>query len=166
MQRRDFLTTTPLTVGLVTFGAASLFGCAKEGGIPPVVDEYKPLLRLAVSLGVDRVLTANPHAVPMAVSALTVTEDVLDRGEFTSAKTIGAVLRKHIPWEKMAADMRMLVEALIVAMTEEIRVLANRYQLPEDRKIALVVEVIGWAKDVALRHQAQPVKVQKVAVAF
>lgn len=164
MQRRDFLTTTPLTLGLVTFGAASLFGCAKDGAPPPTVDEYKPLLRLAVSLGTDRLLSANPGIAPLMVRTLKVIEDILDRGTFTSVAEVADLLHRVIPWQKLDVMAKTMVEALIAAVSEEIRVLAQRYGIPDRVNLLLVREVIAWAREVAQRHEAQPVKVHKVAM--
>lgn len=157
MQRRRVLSL---------LAAAALAGCtAQTGGPPgPTMDEYRPLLRMAVSIGVDRLLTANPQLVPSAQKTLKIVEDTLNRGDFTSVAEVEALLRERIPWQKIDADVRPLIEAVIQAVAEELRVIIQKYQIPDSRTLLLARDVITWAREVAERHLLSTPRVRRVAV--
>lgn len=155
MQRRAFLTTTLTSAVLLT-------SCVKSPGGPAPLDEWKPLLRLAVTVGVDRLLTGNERLVPLAVRVTKILVDAVDGGQFTSVAEVAALLQRVIPWDKVGADSKPLLEALIAAVADELQVIASRYNIPVTAQLLVVKEIFQWANDVALRHAATPVKVRRV----
>jgi hypothetical protein len=156
------ITASVLVLCLLVASTAFLPGCAKTPGGPSGIDDYKPLLRLGVSVAVDRLLTANPEVAPMMIQVTRVLEDVFNKGEFTSVAEVYAFLQARIPWTKISPDTRPLVEAMIAAISEELRVLVTKYQIPESQNLLLMREMMTWVREVAERHQVEPVKVRRV----
>jgi hypothetical protein len=164
---RRLRTVVALPVVLAMLASGMILpGCAtRQPGDGSGLDDYKPIFRLAVSIGVDRLLTANPQLTTIFVSVSKVLEDVFNKGEFTSVAQLSSFLHARIPWDKISAETRPFVEALITAIADELKVLATRYQIPESQELLLAREVMTWVREVAERHMAQPVRVQRVAYA-
>lgn len=142
--------------------AFALAGCQAAPGSPPAIDRYKPLLRMGVTMATERLLTQHPHVAPMLLHSLVIIRDTIDGATFTSVAEVEAVIRAHVPWEKIAPDMRPLVEGLLIGIGEEVRIQAQLHAIPQTQAILLAGEVLGWAQDVAARHVARPVTTQKV----
>ena len=137
--------------------------CVPQPGDLPTLDRYTPLLRMGVSLAVDRLLTQQPDLVHMTIHVSAVLVDMFDAGDFTSIAQVGAFIRAKIPWDKIGPDARPLIEALLVGIGEELRVLAQQHQIPETQAVLLVEEMLSWVTAAAQRHLVAPVRAQRVA---
>ena len=148
-----------IVVGLIA--TALLAGCARPGD-PPTLDRFKPLLRLAVSVAVDRLLTQQPELAPMTLQVATVLVDVFDAGDFTTIDQVGAFIRARIPWDTIDPKARMLVEVLIDSIGEELRLLAMQHDIPQTQLVVVIKDILGWVAEVAQRHVTVPVRVRRV----
>jgi hypothetical protein len=116
-----------------------------------------------VSIGTDRLLTSNPGLAPQVVQITHLLADVFDAGTFTSIAEVAAFIRSKIPWDKIGPEMRPIVEGLLAAITEELRVFAAAHQIPQTTQILLVRDIIGWVQAIAQRHVTTPVRAPVLA---
>ena len=138
--------------------ALALAGCQAAPGAPPLIDRYKQSLRMGVTMATAHLLTQNPTVARPLLEALVIIRDTLDGATFVSVAEVEAAIRSHVPWERIAPDMRPLVEGLLIGIGEEVRIQAQLHQIPQTQAILLAGEVLGWAQEVAQRHVVRPVQ--------
>lgn len=142
--------------------ALFLSSCAVRPGDPRPTDRIRPLLRLAVSLGTDRVLTQNPKAAPLVVDLTKTLIVLFDTGEFATPASVKAIVKLKLDAMKLEPQVRMVIDALIDAVSEELRIAIQRAEIPDTAAMVLVRDLFMWVQEVAQRHVQAPPIVKKL----
>lgn len=131
-------------------------GCAVRPGDPPVIDRLKPFLRLAVSLGTDRVLVENPTVAPVVLQVTSTLLTLFSTDEVVSLAQVNAAIRAKIMTMNLTPEVRMVLEALLQSVAMEIRLVIVQAGVADDTITLLLHEVVTWIRDAALRHVQMP----------
>lgn len=113
----------------------------------------RPILaQLAVQYAVVKVLDNNPDFAPRVVEIATFVEENAGASQATTVLVLEQLVRAQINWDRLDAADRILVDALIAAVREELVARLGDGPLTGDN-VLVVKQVAGWIKTAALLAQ-------------
>lgn len=116
------------------------------------ISEHPALAQLAVQYAVVKVLDNNPQHAPRVVEIATFLEENAGATQATTVLLLEQLVRAQINWDRLDAADKILVDALIVAVRQELVARLGDGPLTGDN-VLVVKEVAGWIKNAALLAQ-------------
>ena len=118
-----------------------LTGCTAH--VVDTLYRHKALLKLAVVVGVNKVVEEKPQARSIIVQVATRAKVLLDTSSIDVIQVLPFAL-EEIKASGLPVDMQVLMGALVEAVLSEVQVYVNKVKLPKNQVTVLMSEVLGW----------------------
>ena len=129
-----------------------LFGCGTTPGEPPTIDRLKPILRLAVTLGTQKVLAERPAAKPVILQVCHTLYTLFQEKEVVTPALLQTVIRARLDKANLTPEMQLIIDALLTTIKVELQAVIRQAELPDSQAVLLVQEVLSWICEVAGRQ--------------
>ena len=143
--------TVAIRSGLAVLLMLALAGCGAHGpgSISDTYVRHRALVRLAVTVGVQRVLVAHPQHRALVIEVTSRAQAVLKTGTVDVMQVLPFALDELDTQRRVPPDVRQILDVLAGAILEEVQGFVDTIKLPSNQLTALMADVLGWMEDAA-----------------